>query len=94
MEEHGPDDFMWDRTLIQDAMNDRVGDNRFSEIFIGHTTTSRYDPTLKPVIIDNVIALDQGCGWEGKLTLMDIDTKEYWQSDLSYELYPDERGRN
>jgi len=32
--------------------------------------------------------LDTGAGWSGKLTIMmDIDTKEYWQSELSKDLY-------
>jgi len=34
--------------------------------------------------------LDTGAGMSGKLTVMDIDTKEYWQSDLVTELYPEE----
>lgn len=41
----------------------------------------------------NVWNLDTGAGFEGKLTIMDIDTKEYWQSDFLKELYPDEKGR-
>ena len=28
-----------------------------------------------------------------KLTIMDLDTQEYWQSDLVKELYPNEKGR-
>lgn len=41
----------------------------------------------------NVWNLDTGCGWSGKLTIMDINTKEYWQSDLVTELYSEEKGR-
>lgn len=41
----------------------------------------------------NVWNLDTGAGWIGKLTIMDIDTKEYWQSDYVAELYPEEKGR-
>lgn len=41
----------------------------------------------------NVWNIDTGAGWSGKLTIMDIDTKEYWQSDFVKELYPDEKGR-
>lgn len=32
-------------------------------------------------------ALDTGAGWSGKLTIMNIATEEYWQSDLSKDLY-------
>ena len=28
-----------------------------------------------------------------KLTIMDLDTQEYWQNDLVKELYPNEKGR-
>ena len=65
----------------------------FSECYIGHTSTSRFDKTLKPVFCNGLWNLDQGGGWEGKLTLMDIDSHEYWQSDIVGALYPYERGR-
>lgn len=41
----------------------------------------------------NVWNMDTGAGFNGKLTIMDIDTKEYWQSDLVKDLYPNEKGR-
>ena len=41
----------------------------------------------------NVWNLDTGGGWFGKLTIMDIDTKQYWQSDFVHTLYPEEKGR-
>jgi len=41
----------------------------------------------------NVWNLDTGGGFGGKITLMDIDTKEYFQSDFVKELYPNELGR-
>jgi len=41
----------------------------------------------------NVWNLDTGGGYSGKITIMDVDTKEYWQSDPMKELYPDEQGR-
>jgi len=42
----------------------------------------------------NVWNLDTGCGWQnGKLTIMDVATKNYWQSDLLKELYPSEQSR-
>lgn len=65
----------------------------YREIYIGHTTTSEIDPSLQPLQLGNLWALDQGAGWEGKLTLMDVDTHEYWQSDVVTELYPGVRGR-
>lgn len=63
--------------------------NRFNEVYIGHTATKNHLPHN----CLNLWNLDTGAGWHGKLTIMDIDTKEYWQSDLCEELYPDEKGR-
>ena len=96
-------DLMWDRHMWitayywqrqYDKGNDIlrfIGD--YDNVFIGHTTTSHFDKTLNPVKLSNVWNIDQGAGYYGKLTIMDIDTKEYWQSDQVQELYPDEKGR-
>jgi len=61
----------------------------YSEIFIGHTTTMAWQED-KPMHKCNVWNLDTGGGRNGKLTIMDINSKEYWQSDLVKELYPNE----
>ncbi len=76
--------------------------SKYEEIFVGHTTTQWFarnkETSLltpaerarlgtEPLFLCNVILLDTGAGWSGKLTIMDIDTKEYWQSDLTPELY-------
>ena len=88
---------LWDRSLLN---NSKIkGHNRpgckltdFDNIFIGHTTTEVYD-TVLPVHYCEVWNIDTGAGWSGKLTIMDIDTKEYFQSDLVTELYPGAPGR-
>lgn len=41
----------------------------------------------------NMWNIDTGGGWFGKISVMDIDTKEVWQSDYLKELYPKEKGR-
>lgn len=46
-----------------------------------------------PMNAGQVWNLDTGGGWSGKVTIMDVNTKEYWQSDLVQSLYPDEKGR-
>lgn len=63
---------------------------RFTKIFIGHTAIPF--PYL-PFNSDKLWNLDTGAGWNGKLTIMNVDTEEYWQSDLVKELYPNEKGR-
>jgi serine/threonine protein phosphatase 1 len=91
-------DLTWDRNLwgVVNIWKKKNVDNKikgYDYIFIGHTTTSRIDDTLNPVLASNVWNLDQGCGWEGKLTIMDIHSKEYWQSDITKDLYPNIKGR-
>jgi serine/threonine protein phosphatase 1 len=86
---------IWDRRFIQEAIDKALKnpDHRFGKwdaIFIGHTTTR----TSEPLHACNVWDLDTGSGWTGKLTMMDIDTFEYWQSDSVAQLYPGHRGRN
>ena len=94
-----PHDFWWDRKLWMQARScsgeDRLKTaNECKEIFIGHTATERDYPDLKPVFKGGVWNLDNGCGWSGKLTIMNIDTKEYFQSDKVDTLYPNHHGRN
>ncbi len=65
----------------------------YNEIFIGHTPTTRigFSEPQKRNIVWNV---DTGAAFKGKLTIMDVTTKQFWQSDCLDELYPDEKGRN
>jgi serine/threonine protein phosphatase 1 len=85
-------DYYWDRELWNDAVEYSTSADlrkefkmvtKFKEIYIGHTTTK----TFKPVKAFNIINLDTGAGHSGKLTIMDVDTKGYWQSDPLPELY-------
>jgi len=83
--------FIWDRRLF-DSIH---GVPDFREVFIGHTPTIFAD-IVEPLNYagdDNVWRLDTGAGWYGKLTIMEVETKRYWQSDVVRELYPGERGR-
>ena len=82
---------VWDRELLQDAMekhsyNPGFKYEPFDEIFLGHTTTQMFGIT-EPLHFCNVWALDTGAGWSGKLTMMNVETKKYWQSDLTSSLY-------
>jgi len=93
-------DLTWDRTLIEYAYNCHHTKSCnipkklqvFNEIFLGHTTVEMYNSTL-PLHLCNVWMLDTGCGFNGKLTIMDVDTHEFWQSDRSDELYGPNQGR-
>ena len=59
---------------------------RYKDIFVGHTATE-LNNTLQPIHACNVWNIDTGAGWSGKLTAMDVDSKECWQSDLTPDLY-------
>jgi len=50
-------------------------------------------PIIVPMNRCNMWNLDTGCGFNGKLTIMDTKTKEYWQSSYTKDLYPKELGR-
>lgn len=107
---HGPDhehyasNYSWDRTLWEMAltMDKRIKkDNKlypkrlllFKEIYIGHTPTLYYDETM-PMQACNVWNVDTGAAFHGRLSAMNIDTKEVFQSDVVMDLYPNEKGRN
>lgn len=107
---HGPaqefytTNFSWDRTLWEMAltMDKRIKKNSvlfpkrlklFHEIYIGHTPTLYYDVTI-PMKGCNVWNIDTGAAFKGRLTMMDIVSKQFWQSDPVINLYPGEPGRN
>lgn len=94
----------WDRTLWEMVMamdptlkqSDPLYPKRLkfhNEIYIGHTPVTHFGFDT-PVNFANVWNIDTGAAFFGKITLMDIDTKEYWQSDTIADLYPTEEGRN
>lgn len=53
----------------------------FNRVFVGHTTTNSVAGVLHPVKYSNLIMMDCGAGWDGRLAIMDIDTEEYWLSE-------------
>lgn len=107
---HGPSNevystnYSWDRTLWETAVamdkhlkkNSELYPKRlllFNEIYIGHTPTINYK-IQTPMHKANVWNIDTGAAFTGKLSCLDIATKEFWQSDALQALYPNERGRN
>ncbi|MFL9829951.1 metallophosphoesterase family protein [Flavobacterium sp. ARAG 55.4] len=102
--EYFPKLFYWDRTLWEMALaldeNIHPSDVRYpkrltlyNEIYIGHTPVTRINQTI-PVNKACIWNVDTGAAFKGPLTIMDIDTKEYWQSEPLCNLYFDEKGRN
>jgi serine/threonine protein phosphatase 1 len=102
--EHYASNFFWDRTLWETALavDDRIP--RYSpffpkrlllydEIYIGHTPTTNYGSDI-PMHRCNIWNVDTGAAFTGKVTVMDIETKKFAQSDIVQQLYPGESGRN
>ena len=102
--EYFPKLFYWDRTLWETALaldknirpDDLLYPKRFTlydEIYIGHTPVTRIGETI-PVKKACIWNVDTGAAFKGPLTIMDIDSKEFWQSEPLNNLYFDEKGRN
>jgi len=107
---HGPDfeyydtGFYWDRTLWEMAlaMKDNLNPEddfypkrlrHFKEIYIGHTPVTRIGESM-PVNKANIWNVDTGAAFKGTISAIDVDSKEIYQSDPVYTLYPEEQGRN
>lgn len=76
-------DLIWDRDLIKYAQEQTI--KNFNHVYIGHTTTQLIDLNMnatKPFTFNNLTMLDTGAGWNGKLTIMNVETREYWQSEI------------
>ncbi|MCW5520908.1 serine/threonine protein phosphatase [Aureitalea sp. L0-47] len=102
--EYYPNMVYWDRTLWEMACSldpDISSDNPFyprrltlfREIYIGHTPVTRIGE-ITPQQKANVWNVDTGAAFKGLLSIIDADSKEFWQSDPVWTLYPDEKGRN
>lgn len=93
-----PSFLFMDRTLLNDAIAYRQSkkvlenENGFTEIFLGHTPTQNWGSDV-PINVSNIFNIDTGAGHQGRLTIMEMETKEYWQSDPVGELYPGYAGR-
>lgn len=96
--------FYWDRTLWELVLsinpNLKLGDkhypkrlSHYEEIYIGHTPVTRIGETT-PQNAANVWNIDTGAAFRGPLTIMDVDSKMYWQSSPVHTFYPGEQGRN
>ena len=94
----------WDRTLWETAcsVNPELNEDHllypkrlalFKEIFIGHTPVTRIGNS-QPTNFANVWNVDTGAAFKGALSIMEVKSKQIWQSDPVWKLYPEENGRN
>lgn len=96
--------FYWDRTLWETALslNPNLSEENefypsrlklYNEIYIGHTPVTRIGKTI-PFQVANICNVDTGAAFKGPLSILNVETKEFWQSQQLIELYPNEKGRN
>ena len=80
--------FYWDRTLWELALATPLtmsADdiffpkrlNLYKEIYIGHTPTTRFGQ-ITPMQRHHIWNIDTGAAFEGVITILDINTKEFW----------------
>ena len=90
IEHQKPYDLMWDRDIINYANEQPIPG--YNLVFIGHTTvahalcnvhgnkTQFTREDFIPLRFNNLIMMDTGGGWDGQISLMNVDTFDYWQS--------------
>ncbi len=99
-----PGSYTWDRSLWEMAIcaNKNIQKDSpffpkrlrlFNEIYIGHTPTIHIG-SFEPFNAMNVWNMDTGAAFNGSLTMMNINTKIFWQSDRVQDLYTGQTGRN
>lgn len=94
IDEQDSNELYWDRELVEKMMccgkdiKLKHKDN-FDLIFIGHTPTMYWKedvpgkgrmPILKPIFRGGIYNIDTGSGKGGLLTIMDLETKQFWQA--------------
>ena len=96
--------FFWDRTLWEMVLaldetiliEDLCYPSRlknYNQIFVGHNATTKYGFD-KPFHKQNFWNLDTGAGYDGRLTILELESKSFKQSPKLKDLYPNECGRN
>ncbi|MGB5419476.1 metallophosphoesterase family protein, partial [Algibacter sp.] len=89
--------FYFDRTLWEMALtmdkrikkDSAIYPNRlkhYKEVYIGHTPTTNFNCDV-PMNAVNVWNIDTGAAFKGKLSVVDVNTKEVFQSDNLPALY-------
>jgi serine/threonine protein phosphatase 1 len=89
------ENLIWDRSLVKSVLTYKPfnGDkfkilDDFKEVYVGHTPTISCNLGTEPQFKGPIIMMDTGGAYpEGKITIMNIETKEYFQSDLGSTLY-------
>ncbi len=81
IKDNSNEELLWNRNIIGYAMCKPIPG--YHLVFIGHTTTQLIENHAgrnEPALFNNLVMMDTGGGWDGKITIMNPDTMEYWQS--------------
>lgn len=95
-----PEYLRWNRSFIYHyyqlyTTKKTVKVAQYKEVYIGHTPTiSLSESQTTPLQLGNILLMDTGAAFTGYFSIIDIDTKEVWQSDQVMQLYPSHEGRN
>jgi len=88
IQEQPIDVLTWDRDLLCKYAPENIIKD-YKHVFVGHTTTQHFGHDinikncLEPLTFNNLTAMDTGGGWNGRLSILDVDTFKFWQSEIS-----------
>lgn len=90
--------FLWDRALVKRAydkfeQNQQEPLTEYKAVYVGHTPIHNYG-YYEPIKACDVWLMDTGAGWDGVLSMMELETEEIFTSDRINTLYPPGSGRS
>ncbi len=95
IEDQDIDDLMWNRNMIniarmceKDPTYKKQKLSIYEKVYIGHTPTINYK-SEKPITYLEVTNIDTGAAYGYKLSMLNIESDELFQSDFIKELYPE-----
>ncbi|MEP2773787.1 MAG: metallophosphoesterase [Fulvivirga sp.] len=92
------EEFLWDRSMVKEVMDRHYSGDEvhlledFKTTYVGHTPIHNFG-YFEPIKSCGVWLMDTGAGWDGTLSMMNIDTEEIFCSDKVTTLYPPNTGR-
>lgn len=94
IEEHTVTDLAWNRKLIREIIElhnqgKPIPDYGYPEVFLGHTPLPLYNLGTVPRRFGSVWAMDTGAKGGFALSILEVGTDNFWQSDPVRDLYPE-----
>jgi serine/threonine protein phosphatase 1 len=94
LEEHTVTDCAWNRKFIVSVMQLHVAEQPipsygYPAIYLGHTPLPLYSLGDKPLQMGTVWAMDTGAKAGFPLSILEVSTRDFWQSDPVAQLYPE-----